>query len=320
MRVFVTGATGFIGSAVVAELLRGGHEVVGLARSDAAAAALTKAGATPHRGSTEDLDSLRAGAARADGAIHTAFFHAFTHASLGTRLRVMLGGSPRRIFPRFMAATLETDRQALRAIGTALAGPDRPFVAAFATMALAPGRLGTEDDDIDPGSTGGQRGAAERIMAELAENGVRTSVVRLPPVVHGDGDHGFLPQMITAARKNQVANFAGGGQNRWPSVHQVDAARLFVQALEKGEAGSRYHAVADEGIPLADITAVISRRLGVPAATATPAELQARYSWLAPFMATDNPTSSGLTRTRLGWEPTRSALLDDLQHGSYFKV
>lgn len=317
MRVFVTGATGFIGSAIVQELIGHGHEVVGLARSAAAAEALTAVGVIPHRGSIEDLDSLRTGAARADGAVHTAFFHRFTHAGLRTRLRVVLGGSPRRTASRFLAAMLEADRGAIEAIGTSLTGPDRPLVAAFGTLALAPGRVGTEDDEVDPGSVGGPRGAAERTMSDLASRGVRTSVVRLPPVVHGDGDHGFLPQMIEAAREHGVAAHAGDGRNRWPSVHRLDAAELFVRVLEGGEAGSRHHAVAEEGVPMVDIATAIGERLAVPVAAATPAQITARYGFLAPFMGVDNPVSSELTRTRTGWAPTRLSLLDDLRGGSY---
>ena len=319
MRVFVTGATGFIGSAVVKELVEGGHEVVGLARSDTAAASLARAGATPHRGSVEDLDSLRRGAAGAHGAIHTAFFHEFSHASVATRLRVMLGGSPRGIVNRFMAAALGADRNAITAIGEALTGPDRALVAAFGTMALTPGRLATEDDQADPDAAGGPRGATERVISDLAERGVRASVLRLPPVVHGDGDHaGFMPRMIGAARKNKVSGYAGDGRNRWPAVHRLDAAHLFVQALEKGDAGARYHAVAEQGIPVADIAAAIGRALDVPVASATPEQVAKRYGFLAPFLGADNPVSSTLTQNRLGWEPTRRALLDDLQYGDYF--
>lgn len=319
MRVFVTGATGFIGSAIVRELLDNGHEVVGLARSDAAAASLTAAGATPHRGSVEDLDSLRRGAAGADGAIHTAFFHEFSHAGFGTRLRVLLGGSPRAIVPRFLAATLGADRGAIETIGHALSGPDRPFVAAFGTMAMSPGRLATEDDDVDPGSVGGARGATERAMLDLAAEGVRASVVRLPPVVHGDGDRaGFLPRMVAAARKSKVSSYAGDGGNRWPAVHRLDAARLFVRALEKGEAGARYHAVAEEGVPVLRIAASIGRHLDVPLKGATPEEVASRFSFLAPFLGVDNPSSGASTKQRLGWDPIGPTLLDDLDAGSYF--
>jgi nucleoside-diphosphate-sugar epimerase len=242
MRVFVTGATGFIGSAIVRELIGHGHDVIGLARSDAAAAALTAAGASPHRGSVENPDSLRRGAEAADAAIHTAFFHQFSHASVATRLRVVLGGSPRRVVPRFLQATLDADRTAITTIGQAL-GTGRPFVSTFGTLALPAGRLATEDDEIDPDGIGAPRGASEQAVADLAGGGIRASLVRLPPIVHGDGDHGFLPQIIGFARKYGVSGYAGDGRNRWPSVHRLDAARLFVLALEDGEPGSRYHGV-----------------------------------------------------------------------------
>jgi nucleoside-diphosphate-sugar epimerase len=319
MRVFVTGATGFIGSAIVAELIGNGHQVIGLARSDAAAESLKAAGAIPHRGSIEDLDSVRAAAAGADGAIHTAFFHQFSHASLPTRLRVIFGGSPRKIVPRFLTTMLAADRGTIEAIGSSLAGPDRPLVAAFGTMALTAGRVATENDEVDPTSAGGPRGGTEQTMLDLASRGVRTSVVRLPPVVHGDGDRGgFLPQMIKAARKHKVSSYAGDGRNLWPSVHRLDAAHLFVQALEKGEAGSRYHAVAEEGTPVIDIATVIGRRLGLPVASASPDEIKARFGFLAPFVGVDNPVTSGSTKARLGWEPTQGQLLEDLEHGNYF--
>ena len=319
MRVFVTGATGFIGSAIVSELLASGHEVLGLARSEAAAALITAAGAVPHPGSVEDLDSLRRGAAAADGAIHTAFFHEFSHASRRTRRRVILGGSPRKIVPRFLAAMLAADRNAITAIGGALRGPDRPLVAAFGTMALAPGRLGTEEDEVDPEAAGGARGATEQAMLELASRGVRAAIVRLPPVVHGDGDRaGFLPRMIRVARKNNVSWYPGDGRNRWPAVHRLDAAHLFVQALEKGEAGARYHGVAEQGVPLRDIATLIGRRLDLPVASATAQQVKSRFSFLAPFLGVDNPASSTITRRSLGWEPTGPSLLDDLEHGTYF--
>ena len=319
MRVFVTGATGFIGSAIVKDLVEHGHDVIGLARSDASAKSLVAAGATPHLGSVQDLDSLRAGAAKADGAIHTAFFHEFSHASLSTRMRVILGGNPRNIVPRFLAATLAADRSAIEAIGTSLKGSDRPLVATFATMALTPGRVGTEDDAVDSDAVGGPRGATERTMLELASRGVRTSVVRLPPVVHGDGDRGgFIPQMISAARKSNVSNYGADGRNRWAAVHRLDAAHLFVQALENGEAGSVYHGVAEEGIPVIDIATAIGRCLDLPVTAATPKEIKDRFSFIAPFIEVDNPVASASTRIRLTWEPTHRPLLDDLAHGTYF--
>jgi nucleoside-diphosphate-sugar epimerase len=319
VRVFVTGATGFIGSAIVRQLIDNGHQVVGLARSEASATALTAAGATPHRGSLEDLDSLRRGAASADGAIHTAFFHEFGHASVGARLRVMFGGSPRAIVSRFLAKTINTDRQAFETLGSALTGPDRPLVAAFGTMGLTAGRLATENQPADLHSVGGGRSASEAAVFALADRGVRASVVRLPPVVHGPGDRGgFIPRMVAVARKNRASLYVGDGLNRWGAVHQLDAARLFVLALEKGDAGGIYHAVAEEGLPVIDVATAIGRGLDVPVKPVEAAEAARQFSWIAPFLSIDNPTSSTLTRNRLGWEPTRPGLLDDLTTGSYF--
>jgi nucleoside-diphosphate-sugar epimerase len=319
MRVFVTGATGFIDSAVVRELIGAGHRVVGLARSDASAKSLLAAGAEVQRGSIEDLDSLRAGAAGADGAIHTAFFHAFGHASLATRLRVMFGGSPRGMVMRFVGAAVETDRRAIETLGNALAGPDRPLVVAFGTMAMKPGQLATEDDPYDPHSVGGPRGASEETMLAMASRGVRTSVIRLPPVVHGDGDRaGLVPQLIKIARKKGFSAHVGDGQNRWPAVHRLDAAHLFRLALEKGEPGARSHAVAEEGLPFREIAEVIGRRLNVPVVTRSPKEAAGLFSWLAPFVANDNPVSSQRTRERLGWQPSQIGLMADLERAAYF--
>jgi nucleoside-diphosphate-sugar epimerase len=321
MKVFVTGATGFIGSAIVQELLGAGHQVTGLARSDASAKKLTAVGARVHRGGIEDLECLRRGAATADGVIHTAFFHEITHMGLGTRLRVMLGGSPGGIISRFLSATVGADRRALETLGQALAGPDRPLVAAFGTLAMKPGRLATEDDAYDPNSVGAPRGGSEDAMLALASRGVRASIIRLPPVVHGDGDRaGFAPRLIETARKKGVAAYVGDGRNRWPAVHRLDAARLFRLALEKGVAGSRYHAVADEGVPFREIAEVFGRRLNVPVASKSPEEAAKLFSWLAPFVPVDNPASSKLTQERLGWKPTHAGLMADIDGGSYFNA
>ena len=319
MRVFVTGATGFIGSAVVKELLVAGHQVVGLARSEASAKSLVAAGAQAHRGTIENLESLRSGAAGADGVIHTAFFHAFTHANLSTRLRVMFGGSPAGMVSRFLGAAVETDRLAIETMGDALKGPDRPLVAAFGTMAMRAGQLATEDDPYDPGSAGGPRGVSEDAMLAMASRGVRTSLIRLPPVVHGEGDRGgFAPRLIAMARKKGFSAHVGDGLNRWPAVHRLDAARLFRLALEKGEAGARYHAIDDEGVPFREIAGVIGQRLNVPAVSKSPKEAAALFSWLAPFLSVDNPVSSERTRQRLGWMPTGPKLLADLAQADYF--
>lgn len=210
MRVFVTGATGFIGSAIVKELINAGHQVLDLARSEASARSLISAGAQVQRGTIEDLDSLRSGAAESDGVIHTAFFHAFSHASIATRLRVMLGGSPGGIVTRFIGAATETDRRALETLGKALKGPDRPLVAAFGTMAMKAGQLATEEDAYDLQSVGGLRGAAEDTMRTLASLGDRASVIRLPPLVHGEGDRaGLAPQLMKIAQKKGESAYVG---------------------------------------------------------------------------------------------------------------
>ncbi len=319
MRVFVTGATGFIGSAVVQELLGAGHEVTGLARSDASAKKLTAAGARVHRGGIEDLDSLRRGAAAAEGAIHTAYFHELSQIPLSTRLGIMLGGSPSGIVGRFMAAAAGADRHAIETLGKALTGPDRSLVVAFGTMGMKPGRLATEEDAYDPDSVGCFRAKSEETMQEIASQGVRASVIRLPPSVHGDGDHGFVPALIGIARKKGVSAYVGDGANRWPAVHRLDAARLFRLALEKGTAGSRYHGVADEGVPVREMAEVIGRRLNLPVVSKSPEEAAKQFSWLAAFLGVDNPASSKLTQKRLDWHPSHPALIPDLELGSYFK-
>jgi nucleoside-diphosphate-sugar epimerase len=320
MRVFVTGATGFIGSAVVKELIGAGHEVTGLARSDANAKRLVSIGARAHRGNIEDLECLRRGAAEADGAIHTAFYHQIGHMPVATRLRVILGGSPSGIVGRFLSAAVETDRRAIEALGHALAGPDRPLVAAFGTLSMKPGQLATENDGYDPIFIGAPRARSEDAMRALAGLGVRTSVIRLPPIVHGAGDHGFAPQLIQIARKKKESAYVGDGHNRWPSVHRLDAARLFRLALENGPPGGTYHGVAEVGIPFRDIAALIARRLNVPTVSKSPAQAAKQFSFLAPFIPIDNPTSSKLTQEQLGWRPTQPGLLSDLDQADYFTV
>jgi nucleoside-diphosphate-sugar epimerase len=320
MRVFVTGATGFIGSAVVKDLLQAGHSVVGLARSERSAQSVVAAGAKAVVGSIENLDSLRRGAAEADGVIHTAYFHAFSQASLATRLRVMFGGMPSGIVGRFMGAALDTDRRAIETMGAALKGNDRSLVVAFPTMALRAGRLATEKDAPDPTSVGGMRAPSEATTLALASRGVRASVVRLPPSVHGAGDHGLVWQLIGAARKKGAAAYVGVGLNRWPAVHRLDAARLFRLALEKGAAGARYHAVAEQGIAFKEIAEVIGRRLNVSVVSQSAKEAAGVYGWLSPFVAADNTVSSALTRAEIGWEPTQPDLLADIDQPGYFKV
>jgi nucleoside-diphosphate-sugar epimerase len=318
MRVFVTGATGFIGFAIVKELIGAGHQVTGLARSAASGKKLADAGAQVQLGSIEDLECLRKAAASADGAIHTAFYHKISHIPLGLRLRVMLGGAPSGIVQRFLGAAVGTDRRAVETIGRVFSGTDRPLVATFGTLSMKQGRLATEDDAYDPSFLGAPRAETEDTLRELAGRGVRTSAIRLAPIVHGAGDHGFAPQLIAIARKTKESGYVGDGLNRWPSVHRLDAARLFRLALEKGPAGGAYHGVAEEGIPFREIAGLIGRRLNVPVVSKTAEQAAKQFGFLAPFISMDNPTSSRLTQERLGWRPTEVGLLADLEDAGYF--
>jgi nucleoside-diphosphate-sugar epimerase len=298
MRVFVTGASGFIGSAVVRELIQAGHQVTGLARSESAAAVVATAGATVHRGSMEDLASLRAGAAAADGVIHTAFNN--------------ISETTTNI-----ADAIEANVHAIEALGEALAGSGRPLAVTSGTALIAPGRVVTEDDVPDAGSFNALA-PAEAAALSFAERGVRASVVRFPLTVHGEGDHGFIPAIIAIARDKGVSAYPGDGSNRWSAVHRLDAARLFGLALEEAPAGTRLHGVADEAVPFRDIAAVIGRHLSLPVTAIPREEAEGHFTWMAPFALLDSPASSALTQKLLGWQPDHPGLIADLNEGRYF--
>ncbi|MFK0280611.1 SDR family oxidoreductase [Streptomyces sp. NPDC090499] len=295
MRVFVTGATGFIGSAVVRELLGTGHQVLGLARSDAAAAALKGAGAEAHRGDLNDVEGLRAAAGAVDGVIHTGYNHDFSD----------------------MPGALRTELAALKALGDALAESGRPLVVTSVTGLLAPGRLGTEEDLPDPAGPGTHRAEAERSALALADRGVRVSAIRLPQV-HGAGDHAFVPFLIGVARDKGAAAYLGDGTNRWSAVHRLDTATLYRKALETAPAGAVLHAVADEGVPVRGITEVIGRRLDLPVVSLAREEAAGHFGWMAAFVGNDNPTSGAATRERYDWRPAQPGLLADLDQDHYF--
>ena len=294
MRVFVTGASGWIGSAVIPDLLSAGHRVLGLARSEASAKAIAAAGADVHRGDLNDPKSLAAGATECEGVIHLGFIHDFAN----------------------FAASVGTDRVAIETMGRALEGTNRPLVIASGILGLAPGRVATEDTPYDPKMH--PRIANAVVALGVAQRGVRVSFVRLSPTVHGKGDHGFIKAFVEIARKKGVSGYVGEGANRWTAIHRLDAAPLFRLALEKATPGAVLHAVGEEGIPTRQIAEVIGRKLGVATASLAPEAAEAHFGFLGRFIAMDQPASSALTQERMGWHPTHQGLIADLEEGHYF--
>jgi nucleoside-diphosphate-sugar epimerase len=297
MRVFVTGATGFVGSAVVKELISAGYQVLGLTRSDTGAKSLEAAGAQVHRGDLTDLESLRSGAAVSDGVIHTAFNHDFSK----------------------FVENCEMDRRAIEAIGSALEGSNRPLLVTSGVARLATGRAATEDDAPPPPNPVTYPRASEAAGAALAARGVHVSVVRLPQV-HDPVKQGLITYAVNLAREKGISAYIGDGSNRWAAVHVLDAARLYRLALEKQVAGARYHAVAEEGVPMRDVAEVIGRGLKVPVVSLSPEEAPAHFGWLAAFAGLDLSASSALTQERLGWRPTGPGLITDLEQMRYFEA
>jgi nucleoside-diphosphate-sugar epimerase len=305
MRVFVTGASGWIGSAVLSELLGADHQVVGLARSEASAQTLEAAGALVQRGDLDDPDGLAKAAADSDGVIHLAFQH-----------EVAFGGN--------FAAAGAADRRAVEAMAAALAGSDRPLVLASGMLGMTVGRVATEDDGLVPGaevraSPAGIRSATALLALSLRGIGVRSSVLRFPPTVHGDGDNGFMATLVGTARQRGVAGYVGDGTNRWPAVHRSDAARLVRLAVEAAPAGSVLHAIGDEGVPFRDIAQAMGSHLGLPVASVAPADAGEHFGVLGHFVAMDSPATAAVTRELLAWEPTGPSLLDDLGEGYYYR-
>ncbi|HXN99778.1 MAG TPA: SDR family oxidoreductase [Candidatus Acidoferrales bacterium] len=296
MRIFVTGATGFIGSAVVQELINAGHAVIGFTRSDEGAKSLIAAGAEVHRGDLEDLESLHSGAAMSDAVIHTAFIHDFSK----------------------FKENCEIDKRAIEALGSALEGSDRPLIVTSATGMVAPGRLATEEDDHVPSSARMPR-ASEEAAASVASRGVRVSVVRLPQV-HDRVKQGLVTFAIAVAREKRVSAYVGDGQNRWPAAHRLDCAHLYRLVPEKGSAGARCHAVGEEGVPVREIAEAIGRGLKLPTVSLSAEQAAEHFGWLAFFVGSDLPSSSALTQQRLGWRPMHTRLLDDLEHARDFET
>jgi nucleoside-diphosphate-sugar epimerase len=318
MRVFVTGATGFIGSAVVKELLSAGYQVIGLTRSAKGAEELRAVGAEARIGRLNQLAVLRQAASGSDGVIHTAFIHGLSHMDLLTRLRLFAGALNGGIISSFLRILLETESRAIQALGSGLEGSGRPLIVASGVLFLPTGKISTEQDSHVKDAP--NRSFSETAALGLVPRGVRSSIIRLPPSVHGPGDHGLIPRIIKAARKKGISVYIGDGANRWPAVHRLDAARLFRLSLERGEAGAKYHGVDEIGIPFRDIASKIAAKLRIPT-TSCPTPKSAKHlGLLSNFVGLDNPSSSEWTRQTLGWKPTQPGLLADIDQTDYFKI
>jgi nucleoside-diphosphate-sugar epimerase len=296
MRVFLTGANGFVGSAIVKELVGAGHKVLGMVRSDEAAKQVAAAGAEVQKGTLEDLEGLKQRAAACDGVIHTAFIHDF----------------------KDFVASSKVDREAVVAMGSVLKGSNKPFIITSGTAGIAMGRVATESDRGDLDKPASPRLATEHVHLALAKHGVCAQVMRLPPSVHGDGDHGFVPLIVKAAREHKVSPYIGDGANRWSAVHRLDAALAYRLALEQGEPGSVWHAIGDQAVTTKHIATVIGTQLNVPVTSITAEAAPAHFGFLAMFFAWDMQSSAAITKQKLGWAPTHVGLIEDLENGTYF--
>ncbi len=306
MKIFVTGASGWIGSAVVPELLNGGHQVIGLARSEESAQLLKASGVEVRRGDLDDIDALKTAAANSDGVIHLAFKHDLAFSG------------------NFQGAT-DADRKAVEAFAEVLKGTDKPLVIASGLLGLKPGELFNENDghgaEVDLNAQGpASRYATAEFVLSLASQGVRSSIVRLSPTNHGNGDNGFMKTIVQIARDKGVAGYLGDGSNRWPAVHRLDSAHLFKLAIENAPAGTTLHAAAEEGVSMRDIAEVISRKLHIPVSSISQETAGEHFSWMAGFIGLDSPASSKITRDLMKWEPKQVGLLEDLEQDHYYKI
>lgn len=318
MHIFVTGATGFIGTAVVKELLSAGHQVIGLSRTTQGAEKLQKLGAKARVGRLDQSTLLREAAADSDGVIHTAFIHGLGHMDLMTRLRLFVGALNGGVMSSFMRILLQTESRAIQALGSGLEGSGRPLIVTSAVLMLPSGKISTEEDSHVKDAP--NRSFSETAALAFVPRGVRAAVIRLAPTVHGSGDRGFIPLIITAARKKGCSVYIGDGANRWPAVHVRDAAGLFRLALEKGEPGAKYHGVEETGVPFREIASKIAARLQIPTSSCPTPKSAKHLGFLSTFLGLDNPSSSEWTQQKLGWKPTGPGLLADIDQPDYFKT